>query len=67
MSEDDAEYHKAKVWRELAMILLVYEDEIARLHPPCRRPGHANAQYQFQSNRLGFMKEDLANIFPNNL
>ncbi|KAG4435533.1 hypothetical protein IFR05_008972, partial [Cadophora sp. M221] len=67
MSEDDAEYHKAKVWRELAMILLVYEDEIARLHPPCRRPGQANAQYQFQSNRLGFMKEDLANTFPNNL
>ncbi|KAH7354894.1 hypothetical protein BKA65DRAFT_581538 [Rhexocercosporidium sp. MPI-PUGE-AT-0058] len=67
MLEDDAKYRKAKVWRELAMILLVYEDEIARLHPPCRRPGHPNAEYQFQNNRLGFMKEDLANIFPNNL
>ncbi|CZT07062.1 uncharacterized protein RCO7_09654 [Rhynchosporium graminicola] len=43
MSEDDAERYKAKVWAEFALILLVYEDETARLHPPCRRPGHPNA------------------------
>ncbi|KAH7410949.1 hypothetical protein BKA64DRAFT_772357 [Cadophora sp. MPI-SDFR-AT-0126] len=67
MNEDDAEYHKAKVWRSLALILLVYEEEIARLHPPCRRPGHPNTEYQFSSNRLGFMKENLENIFPNRL
>ncbi|KAL2070434.1 hypothetical protein VTL71DRAFT_13460 [Oculimacula yallundae] len=67
MSEDDAERHKARVWAKFALLLLVYEDEIARLHPPCRRPGHPNAEYQFQSNRLGFMKEDFANIFPNRL
>ncbi|CZT51551.1 uncharacterized protein RSE6_12706 [Rhynchosporium secalis] len=67
MSEDDAERYKAKVWAEFAQILLVYEDEIARLHPPCRRPGHPNAEYQFQSNRLGFMKEDVANVFPSRL
>ncbi|KAK0119882.1 hypothetical protein ONS95_011312 [Cadophora gregata] len=67
MNEDDAEWHKAKVWRYLALILLVYEEEIARLHPPCRRPGHPNTEYQFSSNRLGFMKEDLGNIFPNRL
>jgi hypothetical protein len=29
-----------EVIKELAILLLVFEEEISRLHPPCRRPGH---------------------------
>ncbi|CAL3967342.1 unnamed protein product [Diplocarpon coronariae] len=54
------------VKKELAMILLVYEDEIARLHPPCRRPGHLNAAFSSSSNRLGLIKEGL-DRFPGRL
>jgi hypothetical protein len=46
----------------LAYIILIYEDEISRLHPPCRRPEHEAAKGNIESNRLGMMipkNEDL--------
>ncbi|KAI9048078.1 hypothetical protein LZ554_007874 [Drepanopeziza brunnea f. sp. 'monogermtubi'] len=61
-----AEKHASDIKKELAIILLVYEYEIARLHPPCRHPGHANAAYQFSSNRLGLIKDRLVK-FPGEL
>lgn len=54
------------VKKELATILIVYKDGIARLHPPCRRRAHASAEYQIQSNRLGLIKNGLA-MFPGDL
>lgn len=53
--------------KELAIILIVYEEEIAKLHPPCRRPGHPNARYTLQSNRLGLMAEGKTTAFSDNL
>lgn len=47
-----------KVLIELAIILLVYEEEISQLHPPCRRPGHPASKRQLDSNRLWFLKND---------
>lgn len=38
--------------KALAVLLWLYEEEIARLHPPCRHPTHENAVNQFESNRL---------------
>lgn len=38
--------------KELACILLIYEEEISRLHPRCRRPGHPVARGNLISNRL---------------
>ncbi|PBP28045.1 hypothetical protein BUE80_DR000881 [Diplocarpon rosae] len=64
--EAEAEKLADDVKKELAMILIVYEDEIARLHPPCRRPGHLNAAFSFSSNRLGLINEGLDN-FPGRL
>jgi hypothetical protein len=43
--------------RELALLLIVYEDEISRMHPPCRRPDHACAQQIIESNRTGLYEE----------
>ncbi|PQE04069.1 amidoligase enzyme protein [Rutstroemia sp. NJR-2017a BVV2] len=40
------------VLRELAAILLIYEDELSRLHPPCRHPSHRAAKGNLESNRL---------------
>ncbi|CAD6452082.1 bc0669f5-5eef-4021-88af-057f7237d178 [Sclerotinia trifoliorum] len=37
--------------KELACILLIYEDEISRLHPRCRRPGHQATRGNIISNR----------------
>ncbi|KAF7859737.1 hypothetical protein EAF04_008816 [Stromatinia cepivora] len=37
--------------KELACILLIYEDEISRLHPRCRRPGHQATRGNLISNR----------------
>ena len=47
-----------KVLYMLAFIVLIYEDEISRLHPPCRRPEHEAAKYNIESNRLGAMAPD---------
>lgn len=44
-----------RVLSMLAGILLVYEEEIARLHPLCRRPVHKNARHLIESNRSGFL------------
>ncbi|ESZ93742.1 hypothetical protein SBOR_5879 [Sclerotinia borealis F-4128] len=39
------------VLKELAGILLIYEEEISKLHPRCRRPGHRVARSNLTSNR----------------
>ncbi|KAE8446409.1 hypothetical protein EG329_012014 [Mollisiaceae sp. DMI_Dod_QoI] len=50
-----------EVLKSLAFLLIVYEKEIALMHPQCRRPyhplGHHHecAQYTIESNRLGFV------------
>jgi hypothetical protein len=44
-----------KVLKELALILIVYEHEISRLHPPCRRPNHEAVRGTAESNRMGIM------------
>ncbi|KAB8292220.1 hypothetical protein EYC80_007962 [Monilinia laxa] len=41
-----------EILKELAAILLIYEDEISRLHPKCRRPGHRVARSNLTSNRM---------------
>lgn len=58
------------VLKKLALILVVYEQEIALMHPQFRRPYHPLGRHhqctrqQLESNRLGFVLEpDLAN-FP---
>ncbi|KAF4635430.1 hypothetical protein G7Y89_g2669 [Cudoniella acicularis] len=43
-----------KVLKELAVLLLLCEEELSRLHPRSRRPGHASAKRQIDSNRLYF-------------
>lgn len=43
------------VLKELALILIVYEQEISRLHPPCRRPNHPAILGLVESNRMGIM------------
>ncbi|KAF7890531.1 hypothetical protein EAF00_008846 [Botryotinia globosa] len=40
------------ILKELVCILLIYEEEISRLHPRCRRPGHPVARGNLISNRL---------------
>jgi len=47
------------VLKELAMILLIYEDEISRLHSKCRRPNHPATAGVLGSNRTAFMLDDL--------
>ncbi len=52
-----------RVLKELAVLIIVYESEIAKLHPHCHRPEHPNARYVVESNRLRFLhqgKEDEA-------
>jgi hypothetical protein len=44
-----------EVLKELALILIVYEHEISRLHPPCRRPNHEAVRGVAESNRMGIM------------
>ncbi|KAH6670543.1 hypothetical protein B0J14DRAFT_486004, partial [Halenospora varia] len=44
------------VIKELAVLLVILESEISRLHPPCRRPGHAVTRRQLESNRIFFLK-----------
>ena len=44
-----------QVLKELALILIVYEQEISKLHPPCRRHGHPATIGNLNSNRLGFL------------
>lgn len=47
---------------ELAIILLIYEEEISRLHPPCRRPYSKNGQDgprgSIDSNRIFWVLPD---------
>jgi len=47
-----------QVLKELAVLTIVYESEIAKLHPHCRRPEHLNARYNIESNRLRFLHKD---------
>jgi hypothetical protein len=51
-----------EVLKELAVLLIVYEAEIAKLHPHCRRPEHPNARYSVESNRLYFLHKDEEDI-----
>jgi hypothetical protein len=46
------------VLKELAALVIVYESEISKLHPHCRRPEHPNARYTVESNRLLFLHQD---------
>ena len=50
--------HDLRVLKELAVLVIVYESEIAKLHPRCRRPEHINARYIIESNRLVFLHPD---------
>ncbi len=45
------------VFRVLAMLIPIYEDQIARLHAPCRHPRHENTRGSFESNRLRLLLE----------
>jgi hypothetical protein len=47
-----------EVLKELAILLVLYEEEISRLHAPVRRPGHPAAFRQLESNRLFFLDVD---------
>jgi hypothetical protein len=47
-----------QVLKELAVLTIVYESEISKLHPHCRRPEHLNARYNIESNRLRFLHKD---------
>lgn len=47
-----------KVLKELALLLIVYEEEISKLHPPCRRHGHPATTGSLNSNRLGFLFDE---------
>ncbi|EHL00578.1 hypothetical protein M7I_3463 [Glarea lozoyensis 74030] len=47
-----------EVLKELAILVLLFEEKISRLHPPVRRPGHASAAGQLESNRLYFLDVD---------
>ncbi|KAG9229587.1 hypothetical protein BJ875DRAFT_387045, partial [Amylocarpus encephaloides] len=44
-----------EVLKELATLLVIYEEEISRLHPAVRMPGHRAAANQLDSNRLYFL------------
>lgn len=44
-----------KVIQKLALLCLVYEEEISRLHPPCRRHGKRAQNESILSNRLGLL------------
>ncbi|TVY42778.1 hypothetical protein LSUB1_G001537 [Lachnellula subtilissima] len=46
------------VSKELALLLIVYEEEISKLHPPCRRHGHPATVRSLNSNRLGFLYDE---------
>ncbi len=39
-----------RVLKELAVLIVIYESEISKLHPHCRRPEHPNARYAVESN-----------------
>jgi hypothetical protein len=43
------------ILKELAVLCVVYEAEISKLHPHCRRPQNPNAEYSIESNRLFFL------------
>lgn len=43
------------ILKQLALLLIVYEEEISKLHPPCRRPGHEATIHTLDSNRLAFV------------
>ena len=47
-----------RVLKELAVLIVVYESEISKLHPHCRRPEHPNARCAVESNRLRFLHQD---------
>lgn len=47
-----------RVLKELAVLIIVYESDISKLHPHCRRPEHPNARYAVESNRLRFLHQD---------
>jgi hypothetical protein len=47
-----------KVLKELALLLIVYEEEISKLHPPCRRHGHPATIGNLNSNRLVFLFDE---------
>lgn len=49
---------KLEELQELAILCVVYEDQIAKLLPPCRRPGHRCSNYNTESNRLGLLFDD---------
>jgi hypothetical protein len=44
-----------KVLQELAIILLIYEEEISSLHPQCRHPGHDATRGNIYSNRIALL------------
>ncbi|KAF8854418.1 hypothetical protein BDZ45DRAFT_747561 [Acephala macrosclerotiorum] len=58
------------VLKKLALVLVVYEQEIALMHPQCRRPYHPLGRHhqctrqQLESNRLGFVLEPDLTKFP---
>jgi Putative amidoligase enzyme len=45
------------VLKELAFITIIYEEELSRIHPPCRRPGHALANGFLETNREVFLRD----------
>lgn len=51
--------HRLEVLKQLAFIGVVYESEISKLHPHCRRPQNPSAQYLVESNRLFFLYRHL--------
>jgi hypothetical protein len=59
---------RLEVLEEFAIILLIYEEEISRLHPPCRRPhnkkGHNGPRGHIDSNRLFWIQSSSGLDWP---
>ncbi|TAQ84418.1 hypothetical protein B7494_g7261 [Chlorociboria aeruginascens] len=48
---------ETEVFEQLAILLLIYEEEISRLHPAIRRPEHPASKLYINSNRLALVLE----------
>ena len=47
------------VLQELAILLLIYEEEMGKIHPQCRRPWHDATRGNIYSNRIAAMYSDM--------
>ena len=52
---------KLEELQTLAYLLVIYEEELSKLHPPARRPGHRVSYDNIESNRSGLILEGRTN------